>query len=83
MEGLDREREEAEKRLMLERVKRDLSRYAAGYEAGRIENVSREQTQRMEDTVRLMKELQGELEERPVQEVEVNTEPGTDEEASS
>ena len=83
VEGRNREKEEAEKRLMLERVKRDLSRYAAGYEAGRIEYVSREQTQRMEDTVRLMKELQGELEERPVQEVEVNADPGTEEEASS
>ena len=63
VEEIDREKEEAEKRLVLERVERDLSRYAAGYEAGRIESVSREQTQRMEDTVRLMKELQGDLKE--------------------
>ena len=71
---------------MLERVERDLSRYAAGYEAGRIESMSKEQTQKMEDTVRLMKELQRDLNGQPVQGIEPrdsNTEIGADEEPSS
>ena len=77
------EEEEAKKRLLLERVERDLSRYAAGYEAGRIENVSKEQTQRMEDKVRLMKELRGELGVSPVQEVKVNADHGIEEDSHS
>ena len=50
----------------MERVKRDLSRYAAGYEAGRIESMNKDQVQIMEEKVRLMKELQRELEEQPI-----------------
>ena len=71
---------------MLERVKRDLSRYAVGYEAGRIESMNKDHIQIMEEKVRLMKELQRDLEGQPNQGIEArdsNTKVGTDEEVSS
>ena len=67
MKEIEEEKEEAEKRIMLERVKGDLSRCAAGYEAGRTESMNKDQVQIMEEKVRLMKELQRDLEEQPNQ----------------
>ena len=82
----EQEKENAEKELMLELVKQDLSRYAVAYEAGRIESMNKDQVQIMEEKVRLMKELQREFEEEPKQGVEtmdISTEVVTEEETSS
>ena len=86
MKEIEEEKEEAEKRIMLERVKGYLSRYAAGYEAGRTESMNKDQVQIMEEKVRLMKELQRDLEEQPNQGIEArdsSTEVVMEEEVSS
>ena len=46
----------------LEQVKEDLSRYAVAYEAGRAESMNKDQKDKLEEKVRVMKELQTELE---------------------
>ena len=47
----------------LEQVKEDLSRYAVAYEADRAESMNKDQKDKLEEKVRVMKELQKEQEQ--------------------
>ena len=57
-----KEKHQQEMKEKLERVKEDLSRYAVAYEAGRAESMNKDQKDKLEEKVRVMKELQTELE---------------------